>query len=56
MANISTLLDSPAAVSLIDGKLLAERGRGEGGGVLHRVLHKEALPYGPTSYPFINDS
>ena len=29
MAYISTLLDSPAVVSLIDGKLLAERGRGE---------------------------
>ena len=30
MAHISTLLDSPAVVSLIDGKLLAERWRGEG--------------------------
>ena len=32
MAYISTLLDSPAVVSLIDGKLLAERGRGRGEG------------------------
>ena len=50
MAYISTLLDSPAVVSLIDGKLLA------GGGVLYRVLYKETPPYGPTSYSFINDS
>ena len=49
MAYISTLLDSPAVVSLVDGKLLA-------GGVLYRVLYKVAPPYGPTSYPFINDS
>ena len=52
MAYISTLLDSPAVVSLIDGKLLAGGGRG----VLYWVLYKEAPPYGPTSYPFINDS
>ena len=51
MAYISTLLDSPAVVSLIDGKLLAG-----GGGVLYRVLYKETPPYGPTSYSFINDS
>ena len=53
MAYISTLLDSPAVVSLVDGKLLAG---GVGGGVLYRVLYKVAPPYGPTSYPFINDS
>ena len=47
MAYISTLLDSPAVVSLIDGKLLAG-----GGG----YLYKETPPYGPTSYSFINDS
>ena len=53
MAYISTLLDSPAVVSLVDGKLLAGGGRG----VLYRAyLYKEAPPYGPTSYPFINDS
>ena len=55
MAYISTLLDSPAVVSLVDGKLLAG-GVGGGGGVLYRVLYKVAPPYGPTSYPFINDS
>ena len=53
MAYISTLLDFPAVVSLVDRKLLAGGGSG---GVLYRVLYKEAPPYGPTSYPFINDS
>ena len=32
MAYISTLLDSPAVVSLVDGKLLAEGAGGGGGG------------------------
>ena len=38
MAHISILLDSPAVVSLIDGKLLAEWGWV--GGLLYRVLYK----------------
>ena len=39
MAHISTVLDSPAVVSLTDGELLAEGGR-----VLYRVLYKDAPP------------
>ena len=49
MAHISTVLDSPAVVSLTDGELLAEGGR-----VLYRVLYKDAPPWGPTPYPFLN--
>ena len=37
MAYISTLLDSPAVVSLVDGKLLAGGAGGGGVGVLYRV-------------------
>ena len=43
MAYISTLLDSPAVVSLVDGKLLAG-GVGAGGGALYRAeLFKAGL-------------
>ena len=42
MAYISTLLDSPAVVSLVDGKLLA--GEWGGGGALYRAeLFKAGL-------------
>ena len=48
MAHISTLLDSPAVVSLIDGKLLAEGGgRGMGystTGFYIRRLHRMVQP------------
>ena len=39
MAYISTLLDSPAVVSLIDGKLLAGRG---GGGTLQSFIQGDS--------------
>ena len=45
MAYISTLLDSPAIVSLIDGKFLAE---GEKGRLLNTVLYKDTPPPGTT--------
>ena len=50
MAYISTLLDSPAVVSLVDGKLLAA-GAGGGGGTLQstefytRWLHPTVQPH-----------
>ena len=49
--NISTLLDFPAVVSLIDEKFLVGVGGGGEGGkgrLLNTVLYKDAPPWGPT--------
>ena len=44
MAYISTLLDSPAVVSLVDGKLLAGGGRGYSTEFYTRRLHPMVQP------------